>query len=179
MPAIHLGEMESRFADLIWRNALLSSRRLAELAEEALSWKRTTTYTVLKRLCDRGLFQNDGSTVQVLIFTPCRASSLWRRRSTAPCPPSWQSSALGRSWRMLTSNSCKKSSTICGGECLEKCIFSDFQHESHRQRGDSVRASRAAAAEKSAEEICLRPVGGLALRSETQAADTVRFSKEW
>ncbi len=81
MPAIHLGEMESRFADLIWRNAPLSSRRLAELAEEALSWKRTTTYTVeealswkrtttytvLKRLCDRGLFQNDGGTVQVLI----------------------------------------------------------------------------------------------------------------
>lgn len=67
MPAIHLGEMESRFADLIWRNAPLSSRRLAELAEEALSWKRTTTYTVLKRLCVRGLFQNDGGTVQVLI----------------------------------------------------------------------------------------------------------------
>lgn len=58
-----LGEVESRFADIIWRNEPLSSRRLAELAEAELSWKRTTTYTILKRLCDRGLFQNNGGTV--------------------------------------------------------------------------------------------------------------------
>ncbi len=58
-----LGEIEGRFADIIWRNEPVSSRHLAELAEAALSWKRTTTYTVLKRLCDRGLFRNDGGTV--------------------------------------------------------------------------------------------------------------------
>ncbi len=58
-----LGEVEGRFADLIWSNEPISSRRLAELAEGALSWKRTTTYTILKRLCDRGLFQNEGGTV--------------------------------------------------------------------------------------------------------------------
>lgn len=58
-----LGEIESRFADIIWSSEPVSSRRLAELAEAALSWKRTTTYTVLKRLCDRGLFRNDGGTV--------------------------------------------------------------------------------------------------------------------
>lgn len=58
-----LGEVESRFADIIWRNEPLSSRRLAELAEAELCWKRTTTYTILKRLCDRGLFQNNGGTV--------------------------------------------------------------------------------------------------------------------
>lgn len=58
-----LGEVESRFADIIWANEPLSSRRLAELAEEELTWKRTTTYTILKRLCDRGLFQNNGGTV--------------------------------------------------------------------------------------------------------------------
>lgn len=62
-----LGEVESIFADIIWSNEPLSSRRLAELAEESLSWKRTTTYTILKRLCDRGLFQNQGGTVTSLV----------------------------------------------------------------------------------------------------------------
>ena len=58
-----LGEVESLFADIIWQNEPLSSRHLAELAGEQLNWKRTTAYTVLKRLCDRGLFQNQGGTV--------------------------------------------------------------------------------------------------------------------
>lgn len=62
-----LGEVESLFADIIWSNEPLTSRRLAELAEERLSWKRTTTYTILKRLCDRGLFQNQGGTVTSLV----------------------------------------------------------------------------------------------------------------
>lgn len=64
MAEYKLGEVESLFADIIWSNEPLSSRRLAELAEEKLKWKRTTTYTVLKRLCDRGLFRNDGGTVK-------------------------------------------------------------------------------------------------------------------
>ena len=62
-----LGEVESRFAEIIWKNEPLSSRRLAQLAEERLNWKRTTTYTILKRLCDRGLFQNNGGTVTSLV----------------------------------------------------------------------------------------------------------------
>ena len=62
-----LGEMESIFADIIWKNEPLTSRRLAELAEQRLSWKRTTTYTILKRLCDRGLFQNQEGTVTSLL----------------------------------------------------------------------------------------------------------------
>ncbi len=62
-----LGAMEARFAGLIWDNAPLSSRRLAELAQAALGWKRTTSYTVLKRLCDRGLFRNDSGTVTVSV----------------------------------------------------------------------------------------------------------------
>lgn len=63
MPEYKLGEIESLFADIIWSNEPLSSRQLAELAEKSLQWKRTTTYTILKRLCDRGLFQNQGGTV--------------------------------------------------------------------------------------------------------------------
>ncbi len=67
MADYHLGEIESIFADIIWANAPLTSRQLAALAEERLHWKRTTTYTVLKRLCDRGLFQNQGGTVTALV----------------------------------------------------------------------------------------------------------------
>lgn len=67
MAEYKLGEVESIFADIIWKHEPLSSRRLAELAEKRLSWKRTTTYTILKRLCDRGLFQNEGGTVTSLV----------------------------------------------------------------------------------------------------------------
>lgn len=62
-----LAEAESRFADLIWSNEPLSSRTLAELAEKELSWKKSTTYTVLKRLCQKGIFQNQDGTVTSLI----------------------------------------------------------------------------------------------------------------
>ena len=67
MAEYKLGEIESIFADIIWDNEPLSSRRLAELALERLEWKRTTTYTILKRLCDRELFQNEGGTVTSLV----------------------------------------------------------------------------------------------------------------
>ena len=67
MADYRLGEIESKFADLIWENEPLTSRCLAELALDSLNWKRTTTYTVLKRLCDRGLFQNQGGTVSSLV----------------------------------------------------------------------------------------------------------------
>lgn len=62
-----LGEIESIFADIIWQEEPLTSRRLAELAEQKLNWKRTTTYTVLKRLSDLGIFQNRGGMVTSLI----------------------------------------------------------------------------------------------------------------
>ena len=67
MAEYKLGEIETIFADIIWDNEPLSSRRLAELALERLEWKRTTTYTILKRLCDRELFQNEGGTVTSLV----------------------------------------------------------------------------------------------------------------
>ena len=67
MAEYRLGEVESIFADIIWNNEPLSSRRLAELAEEKLNWKRTTAYTILKRLCDLELFQNQDGTVISLV----------------------------------------------------------------------------------------------------------------
>lgn len=58
-----LGVIESRFAELIWQHAPLSSGELVKLCEEELCWKKSTTYTVLKKLCERGLFQNQNGIV--------------------------------------------------------------------------------------------------------------------
>ena len=58
-----LGAVEARFADIIWQHAPLPSGELVKLAEGELGWKRSTTYTVLKRLCERGIFQNVNSVV--------------------------------------------------------------------------------------------------------------------
>ena len=62
-----LGLVESKFADLIWSHEPLHSRELVKLCEEELNWKKPTTYTVLRRLCERGIFQNQGSIVSACI----------------------------------------------------------------------------------------------------------------
>ena len=67
MTDYHLGEMEMRFAELIWENEPLGSGELVKLCVEALGWKKSTTYTVLKKLCDKGFFRNEGGTVSSLI----------------------------------------------------------------------------------------------------------------
>ena len=67
MTETKLGVVETRFAQIIWENAPLSSGELARLAAEQLEWKKSTTYTVLKKLCDRGLFANTKGTVTALI----------------------------------------------------------------------------------------------------------------
>ncbi|MBE6634850.1 MAG: BlaI/MecI/CopY family transcriptional regulator [Ruminococcaceae bacterium] len=63
MNELRLGAVEARFADIVWRNAPIATAELVRLCEDELGWKRTTTYTVLKRLSERGLFKNDGGTV--------------------------------------------------------------------------------------------------------------------
>ena len=67
MEPYKLGEMEQRFADMIWEEAPIASGALAKLCEEAFGWKRTTSYTMLKRLCERGIFANQGGTVTILM----------------------------------------------------------------------------------------------------------------
>ena len=62
-----LGIVEARFAELIWENAPLSSGKLVKLCEEELNWKKSTTYTVLKKLCDRGIFQNERGMVSAVL----------------------------------------------------------------------------------------------------------------
>lgn len=66
MEPYKLGEMEQKFAELIWEKAPIGSGELAKLCDSAFSWKRTTAYTMLKRLCDRGIFENQNGIVVVL-----------------------------------------------------------------------------------------------------------------
>ena len=53
-----MGSVETRFADIIWANEPVASGQLVKLCKAELNWKKSTTYTVLRRLCERGLFQN-------------------------------------------------------------------------------------------------------------------------
>lgn len=67
MPEYRLGEMEMRFADIIWEKEPLASGELVRLCEKELTWKKSTTYTILHRLCERGLFRNEGGVVTSLV----------------------------------------------------------------------------------------------------------------
>ena len=62
-----MGVIESRFADFIWSGEPITSGQLVKMAEKELGWKATTSYTVLKRLCERGIFQNKDGAVTSLI----------------------------------------------------------------------------------------------------------------
>jgi len=62
-----LGEQETKFAGLIWDNAPINSTDLVKLAADVMKWKKSTTYTMLRRLCERGIFKNDEATVSVLL----------------------------------------------------------------------------------------------------------------
>ena len=59
-----LGVIEAKFADIIWENEPLPSGELVKKAADELDWKKSTTYTVLKKLCERGIFQNENGIVR-------------------------------------------------------------------------------------------------------------------
>lgn len=67
MSETKLGMVEARFADIVWENAPLTTRQLVDLCQKELNWARTTTYTVLRKLCDRGIFAMNKRQVTVLI----------------------------------------------------------------------------------------------------------------
>ena len=67
MEDMKLGLVESQFADIIWDNEPIPSGQLVMLCQEKLNWKKPTTYTVLRKLCQRGIFQNENGTVSSLI----------------------------------------------------------------------------------------------------------------
>lgn len=62
-----LGKMERRFADLTWDNEPINSGELVKLCEKEFGWKKSTTYTMLRRLCDKGLFQNLDAVVSSIL----------------------------------------------------------------------------------------------------------------
>lgn len=62
-----LGAIEGRFADIIWNMEPITTAELTKICERELGWKRTTTYTVLKKLSERKLFENRKGTVEALI----------------------------------------------------------------------------------------------------------------
>ena len=67
MSEIQMGAVESKFADIIWANEPINSTKLSELAFQELNWKKTTSYTVLKRLCNKGIFKNEKGSVSSVI----------------------------------------------------------------------------------------------------------------
>ena len=67
MSDLKMAPVETRFAEIIWAHEPISSAELVKLAEEALGWKKSTTYTVLRRLCERGIFRNEGGAVTSLL----------------------------------------------------------------------------------------------------------------
>ena len=67
MSELTMGAIESRFAEIIWQKEPVTSPELVKLAAQELDWKKSTTYTVLRRLCERGIFQNNDGVVTSLI----------------------------------------------------------------------------------------------------------------
>ena len=63
MKSIELGDVQLKFAEIVWENEPVSSGKLVKICEEKINWKKPTTYTVLRILCEKGILRNDGGTV--------------------------------------------------------------------------------------------------------------------
>lgn len=67
MEDLRLGTVEARFADLLWDMTPIQSGEIVKACEKEFGWKKSTTYTMLKRLCERGLFENCGGLVSTVM----------------------------------------------------------------------------------------------------------------
>lgn len=67
MERTELGEVQERFAKIVWANAPIPSGKLVKICEAELHWKKPTTYTVLRKLCEKGLFENRNGLVRARI----------------------------------------------------------------------------------------------------------------
>lgn len=67
MSELQMGAFESRFADIIWEKQPITTADVVKVGEETFNWKKTTTYTVLKRLCNKGIFKMEKSVVTALM----------------------------------------------------------------------------------------------------------------
>ena len=94
-------ESEYRFCLILWEREPVRSSELVALCRERLGWKPTTTYTVIKRLAERGVLKNENSVVTSLVSLtrrrPPRLTSWWTAASAARCPLSSPPSPAPRS----------------------------------------------------------------------------------
>lgn len=67
MEDLKIFDAEYRFLDIIWSMEPVNSTLLTKICLEKLGWKKATTYTVLRKLCDRGILQNKNATVSTLV----------------------------------------------------------------------------------------------------------------
>ena len=86
MYELKAGSSEEKFAELIWKYEPITSGKLAFRAAELWGWSKTTSFTVLRRLCNKGLFQNNKGSHERNV-PPVRANALWKRTSAALCLP--------------------------------------------------------------------------------------------
>lgn len=75
---LKLGESEYRFAQIVWEQEPVASGQLVKLCAQRLGWKKSTTYTVLKNLCAKGVLCNENATVTALV----KQSEVQRLQST-------------------------------------------------------------------------------------------------
>jgi BlaI family penicillinase repressor len=91
MVELKLGNVESQFADIIWNHEPIPSGELVKICEKELEWKKSTTYTMLKRLCERGIFKNENGIVSSLMtklsLVPLKVRNLWKTHLRVPCQP--------------------------------------------------------------------------------------------
>lgn len=67
MSEIELGVVQAQFAELVWQHEPIASGELVKICEKELNWKKPTTYTVLRKLCEKGLLQNQNGIVTSVI----------------------------------------------------------------------------------------------------------------
>ena len=110
-----LCESDYRFLSLIWDHEPVNSTELVRLAAEELGWKKSTVYTMVKKLAEKDLVANENATVRSLVpreeIRIRRAVALWTRPFPVPCPVFWSPfTAAGASLRKRR-RSCRSSLT--------------------------------------------------------------------
>lgn len=67
MKLIKISDSEMKFMNLVWDNSPINSTKLVKLSEEHLGWKKSTTYTVIRRLSQRGILKNENAVVSFIV----------------------------------------------------------------------------------------------------------------
>lgn len=123
-----LADGEYRFAELVWESEPVNSTELARLAAEKLGWKKSTSYTVLRKLCQRGILQNDNATVTALV----KQEEIRRQESEELLKKSFRNSLP------VFLNSFLQGKTLTRQEVDELQRLIDEARERSRQREEAV-----------------------------------------